>query len=139
METTERTNATERKAPAPGELTLAEILESLRRPVPPKYLSEKSTGKFKATYMHHAVVRDFLDARAPGWEWTVRLEGIAGKVYVIGTLTVVGSDGRVSRDGLGNEDDDLDGYGDPSSNAEAQALRRAAMAFGFCRNLWRKP
>lgn len=129
---------TERAMPEPGSLTLAQILANLAHPVPDRLHSEKSTGKFKATYTHHAVIRDLLDRRAPGWEWRVSIQGVDGKLYVIGTLTVVGSDGRISRDGAGNEESDLDGYGDPSSNAEAKALRRAAMAFGLDRSLWRK-
>ena len=127
----------------PRSRPLADVYADLRKDVNPRHLAEKSTGKFKATYMHHAVVRDYLDLYAPGWEWTTRLESIGGKVYCVGTLTLWGLDGdgrciSVSRDGTGNEDDDLSGYGDPSSNSEAQALRRAAMAHGFCRALWRK-
>lgn len=124
--------------PAPRSRTLAEILDALREPVSQRHLATKNTGKFTATYVHHAVVRDYLDLRAPGWEWRVRIEHAAGKLYVIGALTLHGSDGSVTREGVGNEDDSIDGYGDSSSNAEAQALRRAAMACGFCRDLWRK-
>lgn len=127
----------------PRSRPLADIYADLRKEPAAKHLSEKSTGKFKATYMHHAVVRDYLDLYAPGWEWTVRLESVNGLLYCVGTLTIWGTDdgGRsaaVSRDGTGNEKDEVTGYGDPSSNAEAQALRRAAMAHGFCRSLWRK-
>lgn len=132
----------------PRSRPLADVYADLRRDPPASRLSTKRVptkrgGGYEATYMHHAVVRDFLDLYAPGWEWTTRLESIAGKVYCIGTLTLWGLDvdGRcisVSRDGMGNEDDALDGYGDPSSNSEAQALRRAAMAHGFCRSLWKK-
>ncbi|MEM6327432.1 MAG: hypothetical protein AAF791_09975 [Bacteroidota bacterium] len=127
----------------PRSRPLADIYTDLREDPPASKLATKSTGRFSATYMHHAVVRDFLDLYAPGWEWTVRLQHIGGLLYCIGTLTLWGTDaeGRmvsVSRDGTGNERDEVSGYGDPSSNAEAQALRRAAMAHGFCRALWRK-
>ena len=117
---------------------LADIYADLKKEPDPRQLSTKDTGKFKATYMHHAVIRDGLDHYAPGWEWLTNIQGIEGKIYVTGTLIINGSDGRVSRDGIGNEDDDVAGYGDPSSNADAQALRRAAMAHGFCRSLWKK-
>ena len=60
-----------------------------------------------------------------------------GKVYVIVTLTIVGSDGHLSPEGIGNEDDVVRGYGDPSSNASAMAHRRAAMSLGLGRQLWK--
>lgn len=129
--------------PAPRSRPLADVYDDLRKDPAPRHLSQKDTGRFKATYMHHAVVRDYLDMLAPGWEWTTRHESVNGKLYTIGTLTLWGldADGRcisVSRDGTGSEEDNLNGYGDPASNGEAQALRRAAMAHGFCRSLWRK-
>ena len=156
--------------PAPGSRTLAEIYDDLRKEPRASDLREKDTGKFKATYMHHATLRDYLDFLAPGWEWVTTISRLdsrvpvmdskkennkwvkvprlddegnqifedRGLVYVSGTLIIHGSDGRVARDGIGNEDDVVASYGDPSSNAEAMALRRAAMAHGFCRSLWKK-
>ena len=124
--------------PAPGSRTLAEILRDLREPIRAKYLRKKDAGKYKVDYVHHTTIRDLLDYFAPGWEWSTTLFSVDGKVYVTGTLTIVGSDGRISRDGIGNEDSGVDSWGDPSSNADAQALRRAAMAMGLGRDLWRK-
>jgi len=98
----------------------------------------KKGGTYTADYIHHAVVRDLLDFFAPGWESTVSVQGIADKVYVTLRLFIIGSDRSCSREGIGNEDDAIDSYGDPSSNAHAQALRRAAMEFGLGRELWRK-
>ena len=126
---------------APFLRTLREIVDALSRPVPPRLIRQKKVpGKsgFSADYIHHTTVRDLLDRHAPGWLWSVRLYDAAGTLYVVGTLTLVGSDRTQARDGVGNESDSIDGYGDPSSNAEAQALRRAAMAHGLCRDLWRK-
>lgn len=123
--------------PAPRSRTLADILADFRKPIPPRFISQKSTGKYKADYVHHAIIRDLLDFMAPGWEWSTKLFSVDGKVYVTGTLTIHGSDGSQTRDGIGNEDSGLDGYGDPSSNSEAQALRRAAMAHGLGRHLWK--
>lgn len=124
--------------PAPRSKALADILADLRRPIPGKYIRQKNTGKFKADYVHHAVVRDLLDYYAPGWEWTEKLFSVDGKVYVRGALTLHGSDHSQTREAIGNEDSELEGYGDPSSNSSAQALRRAAMAHGLGRHLWRK-
>lgn len=138
METTTENGTQTDTHPAPRSKTLAAILYDLRKPIHPKYISQKNTGKFKADYVHHAVLRDLLDYYAPGWEWRTHLFSVDGKVYVTGTMTLHGSDASQARDGTGNEDSDLDGYGDPSSNSEAQALRRAAMAHGLGRHLWKK-
>ena len=123
-------------APEPG--TLAAIMAGLAKPIPSRLIYQKDTGKFKADYVHHAIMRNLLDHYAPGWEWTVRLYDTAGTLYVVGTLTIHGSDRSQTRDGIGNENDEVGGFGDPSSNAEAQALRRAAMAHGLGRHLWLK-
>lgn len=122
---------------------LADIYADLARPIPREHLATKKVptkkgSSYEATYVNHATLRDLLDAMAPGWEWSTSLWYADGNVYVIGTLTIVGNDGRVSRDGIGNADAELDGYGDPSSNADAMAMRRAAMAHGLGRELWRK-
>ena len=124
--------------PDPGSKTLAAILADLRKPVHEKYIKKKDTGRYQAEYIHHATVRDLLDYYAPGWWSEVRIEHAGDKLYVVVALTIVGSDASCRREGIGNESDDLDGYGDPSSNAHAMALRRAAMEFGLGRNLWKK-
>lgn len=124
--------------PDPRSKTLGAIYDDLRKPIPRRFIAQKNTGKFKADYVHHAVLRDLLDFHAPGWEWTETPHLLDGKVYITGRLTIHGSDGSVSREATGNESSDLDGYGDPSSNASAQALRRAAMAHGLGRAMWKK-
>jgi hypothetical protein len=128
---------------APRSRPLADILADLAKPIPPRLLKtkkvpKKNGGGYEATYTHHTTIRDLLDFYAPGWEWRLQVYEAKGLLYVIGTLTLHGADGSVSRDGVGNEDSELDGFGDPSSNAEAQALRRAAMAHGLGRDLWKK-
>ncbi len=40
-------------------------------------------------------------------------------------------EGIVSREATSTEDEELKGYGDPSSNAEAMALKRAAAKVGL--------
>lgn len=123
-------------------MTLQQILQELRKPVDPKYISVKKVptkkGEFTADYIHHADIRDLLDERAPGWSSERAVFHAGGKLYVRVTLTLIGSDGTCVRSGLGCEDDDEDGYGDPSSNADAMALRRAAMDAGLAREMWKK-
>jgi hypothetical protein len=47
-------------------------------------------------------------------------------------------EGIISREATGTEDEELKGYGDPSSNAEAMALKRAAAKFGLGLYLYQK-
>ena len=137
---------------SPRSSTLFEILERLRWPVPDRLISTKRVpGKYDAAYIRHTVVRDLLDLYAPGWESRTSITSLDGRVYVTVSLTLHGSDGSITRDGIGNELDEIEepetsagtakrgpSYGDPSSNAQAQALRRAAMEFGLGRALWKK-
>jgi hypothetical protein len=46
--------------------------------------------------------------------------------------------GVVFREAPGTEDEELKGYGNPSSNAEAIALKRAAAKFGLGLYLYQK-
>ena len=122
--------------------TFAEIMDDLKKPIPERLIKTKTVptrkGSYTADYIHHATVRDLLDHYAPGWESRLRIQEANGKVYVICSLTIHAADQSVTREGAGNEEADYDAFGDPSSNAHAQALRRAAMEFGLARELWRK-
>jgi hypothetical protein len=60
------------------------------------------------------------------------------RTVIEGSLTIHGSDGSLTREATGNEGSDVDGYGDPSSNAEAMALRRCCAKFGLGLSLWEK-
>ena len=50
---------------------------------------------------------------------------------VVVRITVPCLEGSIFREATGTEDEELKGYGDPSSNAEAMALKRAAAKFGL--------
>lgn len=93
--------------------------------------------------MHHAVICNYLDHYAPGWEMSTRHDTIKQTLFVTCTITIHGLDeagNRVSqtREDTGNEKDEMSSkeYGDSYSNAFAQALRRAAMRHGLGRHLW---
>jgi len=122
-------------------LSLYEILTHLRAPVDRERISQKSTGSFRASYLHHKDVRELLDERAPGWESTTRITDAGGQLFVTVALTIHGSDGSLTRENIGCEKDSLGDkdFGDSSSNSHAQALRRAAMEFGLGRDLWLAP
>ncbi|AIE76307.1 hypothetical protein [Synechocystis sp. PCC 6714] len=60
------------------------------------------------------------------------------RLTLTGSLTIHGDDRSLTRQATGTEDIDCNSYGDPSSNAEAMALRRCCAKFGLGRDLWRK-
>jgi hypothetical protein len=55
-----------------------------------------------------------------------------------GILTIHGEDKSLTRMATGIEEINCSSYGDPSSNAEAMALRRCCAKFGLGRDLWRR-
>lgn len=59
-------------------------------------------------------------------------------LVLVGSLTIYGDDRQLTREATGTEEIECSSYGDPSSNAEAMALRRACSKFGLGRDLWRK-
>ena len=124
--------------PEPRSRTLAAILDDLRKPVQPRHVKTKKQGGATISYVPHYVIRDYLDLYAPGWEWDFEMTVGHERLFCVGRLTVHGSDGSVTRAASGTEELSKSGYGDPSSNSESMCLRRAAMALGFCRDLWRK-
>lgn len=60
------------------------------------------------------------------------------QVAVTVRLSIPAAEGVISRDATGIESDTVTGYGDPTSNAESMALRRAAAKFGLGRYLYQK-
>lgn len=135
--------------------SIAEIIEDLSKPINPKLLKHKpaannSSQKLKFIEWHTAV--RYLDRYAPGWTYDIEFGPIMpmpeklpndkkqhrGKVFVKATISIPCSEGIVSRSATGMEDVVVTGYGDPSSNAESMAFRRAAAKFGLGLYLYRK-
>jgi len=121
--------------------TLEEILTDLREPVPPSKIKQKTKGGTRINFISWYDYCDLLDERAGigGWSWEVRdLTQVGNRLHLTGVLTLIGSDRSLTMMATGTEDTDLQSYGDPSSNAEAMALRRCCAKFGLARSLWRK-
>ena len=82
-----------------------------------------------------------LDKYAIGWSWTItNILTTDDRIFLSGRLTIPTCDGDISREATGTEElkeTTRDGeireraYGDPSSNAESMAFRRAAARFGL--------
>lgn len=122
-------------------MKLTEILENLRQPIPPKYLKTKRKGNTDIIFISWYHYADLLDVRCglANWSWEILEATNAGnRAVVVGRLTIHGSDRSISYDAIGNEDLDVDSYGDPLSNASASAFRRACSMAGLSRELWSK-
>ncbi|MDQ3131977.1 MAG: DUF1071 domain-containing protein [Acidobacteriota bacterium] len=112
--------------------SIREIVKDLTKPVAKRHLRARKQGGREITYIawHDAI--KYLDHYAPGWCYEVRsMESIGGKLILTVRLSVQCAEGVVYREATGQEDEDLDSYGNSSSNSESMALRRAAAKFGL--------
>lgn len=151
----------------PGEWPLTQIQAALSRPLPEAMLAKRKQGGTTLAYIPWYVANRILDKYAPGWTWEIRNLVISGdRLFLTGRLTIPAAEGNVYRDATGTEllkeekpvwvgekpnqqllKDDLGrpvmesrelAYGDPSSNAESMAFRRAAARFGLGLYLYEK-
>jgi hypothetical protein len=112
--------------------SIREIVKDLSKPIAQKHLRKRRQGGKEIIYLawHDAV--KYLDHFAPGWCYEIRsIESVAGKLILIVRLSVPCAEGVVYREATGQEDEDLESYGNSSSNSESMALRRAASKFGL--------
>jgi hypothetical protein len=125
-------------------MKLAEILDNLKAPIPKRLMSKKATFKNKVKigevdYVAWTDLCDLLDDLCDLWEWEIKdVQQIGENLSLVGVLTIHGEDKSLTRMATGIEEINCSSYGDPSSNAEAMALRRCCAKFGLGRDLWRK-
>jgi hypothetical protein len=115
---------------------LAEIMADLSKPIERRHLKTKQVGKGdrqrEVTYVPWYNAIRYLDHYAPGWSYRIaNIAQIGKSVVVVAEISIVAAEGVITRQATGIEDDEVSGYGDPSSNAESMALRRAAAKFGL--------
>ena len=60
------------------------------------------------------------------------------RLFLVGRLTIPTCKGNIYREATGTEELACSSYGDPSSNAESMAFRRAAARFGLGLYLYKK-
>ena len=65
------------------------------------------------------------------WKRKTVEEGYSQRVFVVYEITVPTRHGDVVRQATGTEELEMSGYGDPTSNAESMAFRRACARFGL--------
>jgi hypothetical protein len=115
------------------------IIEDLSKPIAGRHLKTRTQGGKQISYIEwHTAVR-YLDHYAPGWSFEIRNVTTTTERFVVtARITIPSLEGAVWREATGTEDEELKGYGDPSSNAEAMALKRAAAKFGLGLYLYQK-
>ena len=117
--------------------SIREIVKDLSKPIAQKHLRKRRQGGKEITYLawHDAV--KYLDHFAPGWCYEIRsIDSVAGKLILTVRLSIPSLEGIIYREATGQEDEDLESYGNSSSNAESMALRRAAAKFGLGLSLY---
>jgi hypothetical protein len=122
-------------------MKLSEILERLRQPIPQRLISSKTLKGHRIDYISWVDLADLLDERCglDGWSWKlIDSSQVGNRLTQVWELTIIGEDRALSRQASGDEDIDLDAYGTPATNVEAQCLRRCCSKFGIGRFLWRK-
>lgn len=117
---------------------LKEILDNLKNPIPSELILTKSISGRNIAYVNVWQLIDLLDERCSPENWELKLscQQVADSVVVIASLTIHGEDRSLTREATGEENSDLNSYGDPPSNASAQAIRRACSLFGLGRQFW---
>jgi hypothetical protein len=115
-----------------------EIINDLHKPIHPKHLKTRRQGGKELVYIAWYDAAKYLDLYAPGWNYEIRaVQQVAGKVVLTVRLSIPTAEGIVYREATGFEEEDNDSYGDPFSNSESMALRRAAAKFGLGQHLYR--
>jgi hypothetical protein len=118
---------------------IADIISDLSKPIPPRLLKTKTVGGQKIQYIPWYTAVKFLDLYAPGWNYEIRhLTEIGNKLILVARISIPCAEGLVYREATGQEDEEVRGYGDSSSNSESMALRRAAAKFGLGLELYDK-
>ena len=118
---------------------LVDILADLQKPVPTRLLKSKKMGGSNITYLPWFRVVKLMDFYCPGWEYEITDKTITDE-YVMLTVRVWinAMEGKYFREATGIEKLKTSSFGDPTSNAESMALRRACAKWGLGLDLYEK-
>ncbi|MEP0910876.1 DUF1071 domain-containing protein [Leptolyngbya sp. GB1-A1] len=124
---------------------IAAILNDLAKPIPQRFISrleKKDRRSGRITYIPYIPwyhVARLLDYYAPGWEGKItHIQTTGDRIVLTYSLIIHAQEGDFTRTASGQELLDCGSYGDPSSNAESMAFRRAAAKFGLGLDLYDK-
>ena len=116
-----------------------EIQEALKAPIPAEFLSTRNQGGQTLSYVTWYHATRLADERAPGWSGRVSsVTAVGNNVAVVYAITIPCDEGVVTREATGFEPMDSKGYGDPLSNAESMAFRRALAKHGLALDLYER-
>ena len=122
-----------------GDWDMERTLQALKRPLPQAMLKIKKIQGNQIPYLPWYSVVDILNKYCPGWAWEVTQMHISSdRLFLVGRLTLATSEGTAYQEATGTAELSCSNYGDPSSNAESMALRRAAAKFGLALDLYKK-
>jgi hypothetical protein len=117
--------------------TYREIQEALKAEIPSEFLRTRVQGGQTLTFMPWHACSALADERAPGWSGYVeRIQQINEAVAVTYRISIPTDDGVVEREAIGYESLSTSSYGDPTSNAESMAFRRAWAKHGLGSSLY---
>jgi hypothetical protein len=110
---------------------ILEILADLQKPIPKRFIKSKTLKGQRIDFVSWYSYIRLLEFYAPGFSWEVRTHYNGDRTVIEGRLTLRAAEGNFVREATGTEDNEIDSWGDPSSNAEAMALRRCCAKFGL--------
>lgn len=139
-------------------MKIQEMIEALKQPIEPQWINSKKLKGNRIDYVAWFNICELLDTRIGCGSWAWQIVSVIilpnkkattaengqvvmiddSKVSVMGKLTIYADDCSREFSATGIEDMNCSSYGDPTSNASAMALRRAAAIAGLARELWRK-
>lgn len=123
----------------PREWNLNKIETVLSRPLPENLLKAKNIEGKEIVYIPWYSANRILSKYCPGWTWEIiTIQHTSKRIFLVGRLTIPTSEGNVYREATGTEQLSHSNYGDPSSNAESMAFRRACAKFGLGLYLYEK-
>lgn len=116
-----------------------EIQANLKAPIPAEFLSTRNQGGQMLSYVTWYHATKLADERAPGWSGRVTsITTVQNAVAVVYAITIPCDEGVITREATGYEPLDGKGYGDPLSNAESMAFRRALAKHGLALDLYER-
>jgi hypothetical protein len=127
--------------------SIIDILEDFSKPIPVRFIKKKPVFSRRngqliksggVDYIPWSTYIRLLEYYAPGYNWEIRVQYLGDRTVIEGKLTIKAEEGDFIREATGQEENEVDSFGDPVSNAESSALRRCCAKFGLGLNLWEK-
>jgi hypothetical protein len=121
-----------------GPRPLADVLDGLAKPIPERLLETRRQDGQEITYVPWYRAQKILNHYTGGfWEYEISERTFTDtRIMLTVRIVVHTAEGVFHREGTGIESLDVDRFGDPQSNAESMAFRRAAAKWGLGLDLY---